>query len=85
MTNSIPQTLEQARALSGIRFHAWNEEAVNLVQMILDANREVDVHGKVDPIGQSIKALAEKLDETRLIGAIATIAVKLGGKVRNFN
>ncbi len=85
MTDSrIPQTLEQARSLSGIRFHEWNEEAIQLVQDILDANREVDVMGQVDPIGQSIKALAEKLDETRLAGVIAAIAAKLGAKVRNF-
>ena len=81
---AIPQTLEQARAVSGIRFHEWNEEAIELVQSILDANREVDVMGTVDPIGQQVKALAIKLGERRLTSAIATIAVKLGAKVRNF-
>jgi len=83
-TTTIPQTLQAARELSGIRFGEWDQESIDLVQAIIDSGREVDVHGTVDPIGQSVKALAKKLDETRLTNAIATIAVKLGGKVRNF-
>lgn len=84
MNPGIPQTLIEAREFGSIRFHEWDGRCVALVQEILDAGREVDVLGAVDPLAQKAQALAEELDECRLVSAIAKIAVRLGGKVRNY-
>ena len=85
MNPNIPQTLEAARQLSGIRFHEWNTECAAMVQTILDCGREIDIHTtNHDDIAYQIRTLAVKLDETRLPNVICVIASKLGGKVRNF-
>jgi len=80
----IPSTLEEARKMSGVRFHEWDQECIDIVRGILDAGREVDVMGQVDEFALAIRTLSEKLDETRLMSAIANISVALGAKVRNY-
>jgi len=80
----IPATLEEAREMGQIRLHFWNQECIDIVQGILDAEREVDVMGKVDNFAIDIRSLSERAAETRLMSAIAKIAVALGASVKNY-
>ena len=84
-SDSIPKTLEEARLMAKSRFHSWNEDARQLVQEILSAQREVCITSHVDPIGLKVQKLGNDLDDTRIKPAIAKIAVALGGKVANYD
>ncbi|MEW5856410.1 MAG: hypothetical protein AB1861_03390 [Cyanobacteriota bacterium] len=74
----IPKTLEEARSLSGIRFHAWDEECRQVVQALLDRGRVEDYPlYPAHPQYKLVRDLADKKDECRLNNVIPAIVLQL--------
>jgi hypothetical protein len=80
----IPQTLKEARELSGVRFSEWNADCIALLEDMLKEGRQIDIMGHVDPFAVRVRELSEKLDESRLMNAIGNCASKLGVNVANY-
>jgi hypothetical protein len=82
----IPKTLEDARSLSCVRFHEWNEDCRALVQKFINDTASFEVAGKYancnlrHPLREELMKLVDMLDgEIRLQTVIPTIAAKLAG------
>src|SRR6478672_317790 len=61
MDNRIPATLEEARALSGIRFHEWDEECREAVQALLKSGKLNDYPlYPAHPMYEMVRKVAEK-------------------------
>ena len=74
----IPTTLAEARQLSGLRFHVWNEETRMLCQEYMKGSCRADeVINNQNPATPKILDFCKKNDDVRLANAIASIAAKL--------
>ena len=74
----IPTTLAEARQLSGLRFHVWNEETRMLCQEYMKGSCRVDeVINNQNPATPKILDFCKNNDDVRLANAIASIAAKL--------
>lgn len=74
----IPRTLAEARELSGIRFHEWNQEARVLCQEYMNGKfRKDGVVVEANPATSRIRDFANQVDDIRVLPVIAAIAAKL--------
>lgn len=75
----IPQTLEDARKLSGIRFHEWSQASREMVQRFIDCAFDIS-NGTIypaHPLNDEVRALTN--GDGRYCNAIVTIAAKIKG------
>lgn len=77
--NRIPKTLEDARKMTGIRFHEWDEQCRQLAQDYLNGGvvRDDDTFSLQNTSASAIEEYAQKIEEGRLGNVIARIATKL--------
>ncbi|BDA74385.1 hypothetical protein CAL7716_085510 [Calothrix sp. PCC 7716] len=82
----IPNTLEEAKALTNLRFFEWDEECMAIVQKLLENPQLIEKPGKlasVDRTSSIYKDLSElaenKLDDTNLYTAIPQVAAIILG------
>ena len=74
----IPRTLAEARELSGIRFHEWNEDARALCQEYMSGQLRKDgVVVESNPATSKIRVFAKQVDDARVLPVIVAIAAKL--------
>ena len=74
----IPKTLAEARQLTGLRFHVWNEQSRALCQEYMKGDcRSDEVISNQNVVTPRILDFCKKNDDVRLANAIASIAAKL--------
>lgn len=74
----IPKSLAEARQLTGLRFHVWNEETRALCQEYMKGDcRSDEVISNQNVVTPRILDFCKKNDDVRLANAIASIAAKL--------
>lgn len=82
----VPSTLEEAKALTGLRFFEWNEECRAIVQKLLENPQLIEKPGKLASVDRAsgvykeLSELAEnKLDDTSLYTAVPQVAAIILG------